>query len=73
MEEKDTYSLETVINTLSHDGGSAVQMMITPIRVACMNALHSARLSANMYLSFRHNQGVNAKNTNCSRNTWYCR
>lgn len=47
--------------TNSHDGGSAVQMMITPIRVACMNALHSARLSANMYLSFRHNQGVNAK------------
>lgn len=47
--------------TNSHDGGSSVQMMISPIRVVCMNALHSARLSASMYLSFRHNQGVNGK------------
>lgn len=47
--------------TNSHDGGSSVQMMITPIRVACMNALHSARLNAKMYISFRHNQGVNSK------------
>lgn len=47
--------------TNSHDGGSAVQAMITPIRVACMNALHSARSNAEMYLSFRHNQGINSK------------
>lgn len=49
------------IFTNSHDGGSAVQCMITPIRIRCMNALQSARRSADMYLSFRHNQGVNSK------------
>lgn len=47
--------------TNSHDGGSAVQMMITPIRVICMNALHAARISAESYISFRHNKGVNTK------------
>ena len=47
--------------TNSHDGGSAVQMMITPIRVVCMNALHAARISAESYISFRHNKGVNTK------------
>ena len=47
--------------TNSHDGGSAVQMMITPVRVICMNALHSAKISAESYISFRHNKGVNGK------------
>lgn len=47
--------------TNSHDGSSAVQIMLTPIRLWCLNMLNSARKNADSYISFRHNQGVNNK------------
>lgn len=49
------------IFTNSHDGGSAVQAMIAPYRIVCMNALHAAKTAAEMYISFKHNKGVNTK------------
>lgn len=50
-----------LVFTNSHDGNSPIQIMLTPIRVACMNALNAAKLSSLSYISFRHNQGVNNK------------
>ena len=47
--------------TNSHDGNSPVQIMLTPIRLACLNALNAARAAALANISFRHNQGVNTK------------
>lgn len=50
-----------LVFTNSHDGGSPVRMMITPIRMWCLNLLNAAMTSAEAYVSFRHNTGVNEK------------
>ncbi len=47
--------------TNSHDGGTSVQIIITPIRVACMNALHTALTNADMMIRFQHSTGVNRR------------
>ena len=50
-----------LVFTNSHDGSSAVQIMLTPVRLWCLNMLNSARKASESYISFRHNQGVNGK------------
>lgn len=47
--------------TNSHNGGTSVQIIITPIRVICMNALHAATVNADMMVRFQHNIGINRK------------
>lgn len=48
-----------VVATTSHDGSGAVQVAITPVRIACQNMLNIAFKNASGKISFRHTSNVN--------------
>ncbi len=56
----DETKLYLVIST-SHDGSSAVQAAITPVRVVCQNTLNLAMNSAKQSFKIRHTQTVEGK------------
>ena len=55
----DAYDLN-VVALNSHDGGGAFRVMVTPIRLACMNQQRAAKKSAVSNVSIRHTR--NAQN-----------
>ena len=47
--------------TTSHDGGSSVKALVTPVRVVCQNTLNFALNQASASYSFRHTNGAQGK------------
>ena len=45
----------------SHDGSSSINILFTPIRVACINMLNSALRSADSYIRIRHTESAKEK------------
>lgn len=45
----------------SHDGSSSINILFTPIRVACTNMLNSALRSADSYIRIRHTESAKEK------------
>lgn len=61
---KDHVDMYCLIIT-SHNGTTGVKVILTPIRVACLNILSTAIEHSSMNVSFRHTKNVNDKIDMC--------
>lgn len=61
---KDNVDMYCLIVT-SHNGTTGVKVILTPIRVACLNILSTAIENSCMNISFRHTKNVNDKIDMC--------